>query len=120
MFKNKLTDMIDRMDDQVIGAIVMDQEGITLDKVGEAPDPALDTETLAMEYTIILKNAMKTADMVNAGKVSEFYIRNERFTALLRMINSEYFVAMFLRPGANMGKGRFLLRAAAASMIKDL
>ena len=36
------------------------------------------------------------------------------------MDREEYFVAMFLRPGANLGKGRLLLRTTAARFIKEL
>jgi predicted regulator of Ras-like GTPase activity (Roadblock/LC7/MglB family) len=117
MFEQTLKDILDRMDGSALGAIVMDQEGISLSKVGDDPDPSMDTETLAMEYTIILKNALKTAEMVDAGKVNEFYVRNERFTTLLRMIDDTYFVAMFLKPDGNMGKGRFLLRSAASTIV---
>ena len=60
MFQETLQSLIDRLGDSVIGAIVMDQEGITLDKIGEDPDPTLDTETLGMEYTVILKSAPTT------------------------------------------------------------
>lgn len=120
MFKEQLQNIVDRMDDSVIGAILMDQDGIPLDKIGEDPDPAMDTETLAMEYTVILKSALKTAEMVDAGRMNEFYIRNDKFTTLLRMINETYFVALFLRPGGNMGKGRFLLRGAAADLVEEL
>ena len=120
MFKETLESMVDRMDDTVIGAILMDREGITLEKIGENPDPTLDAETLGMEYSVILKSAFKTAEMVEAGKVNEVFITNEKFTTLLRMVNEEYFVAMFLRPGANLGKGRLLLRTTASRFIKEL
>jgi predicted regulator of Ras-like GTPase activity (Roadblock/LC7/MglB family) len=120
MFKEALESMVSRMDNTVIGAILMDREGITLEKIGDDPDPTLDAETLGMEYSVILKNASSTADMVNAGKVSELFVRNDKFTTMLRMINDEYFVAMFLRPGSNLGKGRVLLRSAAASLVREL
>jgi len=120
MFKETLEGMVDRMDDTVIGAILMDKEGITLEKIGDDPDPMLDAETLGMEYSVILKSAFKTAEMVDAGAVNEVFITNERFTTMLRMVNDEYFVAMFLKPGANLGKGRLLLRTSAARFIKEL
>lgn len=120
MFKETLEEMVGRMDDTVIGAILMDKEGITLEKIGDDPDPTLDAETLGMEYSVILKNANKTAEMVEAGKVSEIFIRNDRFTTMLRMVNDEYFVAMFLKPEGNFGKGRVLLRTAASRFIREL
>jgi predicted regulator of Ras-like GTPase activity (Roadblock/LC7/MglB family) len=120
MFKQTLESMVKRMDASVIGAILMDREGITLEKIGQEPDPTLDSETLGMEYSVILKNVMKTADMIDAGKVHEIFVQNDKFTTMLRMVNDEYFVAMFLRPGSNLGKGRILLRGAAARLRKEL
>jgi len=120
MFKEELQSMVDRMEGQVIGAILMDREGITLEKIGTEPDPSLDTETLGMEYSVILKAASKTAGMIEAGDVQEVCIRNDKFTTMLRMVNKEYFVALFLKPGSNLGKGRVLLRSAAAGFLKDL
>ena len=121
MFKEALQGMIDRLDEDVIGSVIMDTEGIALEKVGlVTDDPTLDSETLGMEYTVILKSVKKTASMVDAGTVNEVLVRNEKFTTLLRIVNEDYFVALFLKPGGNVGKGRFLLRAAAANLIKEL
>jgi hypothetical protein len=41
-------------------------------------------------------------------------------TTLIRIVNESYFVALTLGPGGNVGKGRFLLRAAAPQFANEL
>ncbi len=120
MFNEEIQAVVSRMDGLAIGCILMDREGITLAKVGKDPDPSMDAETLGMEYSVMLKSAKKTADMVNAGAVNELFVRNEKFTTLIFIVNEEYFIALFVKPGGNMGKGRLLLRAAASRVRSDL
>jgi hypothetical protein len=36
------------------------------------------------------------------------------------VVNQDYFLAVALQPGGNIGKARFLLRVAAPEMLREL
>jgi len=41
-------------------------------------------------------------------------------TTLIRVLTSDYFVAVALAPTGNIGKGRYMLRVAAPKLIEEL
>jgi predicted regulator of Ras-like GTPase activity (Roadblock/LC7/MglB family) len=118
MFKPLLIKMVEKMDGQAIGAILMDKEGISVEKV-ESGD-ALDVETAAMGYSVVLKDIFKAAEMIKAGSVSEVFIRSAGYSALMRVLDETYFVALFLKPEGNLGRGRFALRTVSTEIKKEL
>jgi predicted regulator of Ras-like GTPase activity (Roadblock/LC7/MglB family) len=118
MFKPLLNKLIEKMDGQAIGAILMDKEGISVEKVESGE--GLDVETAAMGYSVVLKDIFKAADMIKAGSVSEVFIRSAGYSALMRILDENYFVALFLKPEGNLGKGRFALRTVSTEIRKEL
>jgi len=118
MFNEILTKITQRMEGQALGAILMDKEGISVEKHGTGG--GFDVETTAMEYSVILKDVFKAAEMINAGEVSEMIVRNQQFSILLRVLDKTYFVALFVKPGGSVGKGRFVLRWASTELKKEM
>ena len=47
-------------------------------------------------------------------------INAERLTALIRAVSPDYFLALAVRPDANFGKARYLLRVAAPKVLAQL
>ena len=118
MFREKIQSIIDKMNGEALGAVLMDKEGIAVDKI--AVQEGMDVETIAMEYSVVLKDIFKAAEMIQAGDVQEVFIRTGQFATILRLLDANYFIALFIKPQSNFGRGRFVLRTAAPELKKEL
>jgi predicted regulator of Ras-like GTPase activity (Roadblock/LC7/MglB family) len=120
MFQEVLKDVVDRTEGG-IASLVMGFDGITVDSY-VSPDSGvtLEVETVGMEYSVILKEIRRAAELLDAGSAREVAIQAERLITVIRLINDEYFVALTLKPDGNYGKARFLLRTSASKLAADL
>jgi predicted regulator of Ras-like GTPase activity (Roadblock/LC7/MglB family) len=119
MFREVLEDVVERTEGGVAG-LLMGFDGIPVDAyVKEAAGP-IDVETVGMEYSVILKDIKKAAELLEAGGAREVSIQAERMTTVIRVLNDDYFVAITLRPNGNFGKARFLLRTAGTRLLSEL
>jgi predicted regulator of Ras-like GTPase activity (Roadblock/LC7/MglB family) len=99
-------------------AILMGFDGIPVDMfTGET---AIDIETVGMEFSVLLKEVRKAAELLEAGATEEVTVRTEQMSTVLRVINEEYFIALALDTFGNLGKARYLLRVLAPDMRREL
>jgi predicted regulator of Ras-like GTPase activity (Roadblock/LC7/MglB family) len=117
MFSNKLEETVK----SVAGgkaAILMGFDGIPVEQyTGESGE---DIETIGMEFSVLLKEVRKAAEMLDAGAAQELTVRTEKMSTILRVVNDEYFVALALAAGGNLGKARYLLRVIAPEFSREL
>jgi len=102
-----------------IGAILMGYDGIAIDqhfKESEGNDLSL----VAVEYSNVLKEIRKTAEILNTGVMEEVSVKTERLYVIIRTLNDEYFVALTLKRDGNFGKGRYLLLREAPRLREAL
>lgn len=101
-----------------LGASVMGIDGLTVDSVAADPPPAAktDVESLLVEYSTLLGQVQRSAQMFAAGKLEELTISSENLTTLIRPLTGEYFIALTIGPSASVGKGRYLLRIHAREL----
>ena len=59
-------------------------------------------------------------ESLDIGGVSEISIKAEKLTIVVRVLNSDYFLALALGPDGNFGKGRFLMRVVAPRLQAEL
>ncbi len=118
MFKDVLREVVDRTEGGVAG-LLMGFDGIPVDHYVR-DEMAIDVETIGAEYSNILKDIRKAAEMLEAGVAREVAIQAERMTTVIRLLNDDYFVAVTLRPEGNFGKARFLLRTNASKLLGGL
>jgi predicted regulator of Ras-like GTPase activity (Roadblock/LC7/MglB family) len=118
MFKEILQDLVDRTDGGVAG-LLMASDGIAIDQYSTGDEP-FDIESVGMEYSVVLKGVQRAAEMLDTGSTQEVSIKTERLTTVVRMLSDEYFVALAVAPGGNVGKARFLLRTSAPKLIENL
>ena len=118
MFKEILQDLVERTDGGVAG-LLMASDGIAVDQYSRGEGP-FDIESVGMEYSVVLKGVQRAAEMLDAGPTQEVSVHTERLTTVVRMLSDEYFVALAVEPGGNVGKARFLLRTSAPSLIENL
>ena len=118
MFKEILQDLVDRTDGGVAG-LLMASDGIAIDQYSRGNGP-FDIESVGMEYSVVLKGVQRAAEMLDAGATTEVSLQTERLTTVVRMLSDEYFVALAVEPGGNVGKARYLLRISAPKLIENL
>ena len=117
MFREVLQDVVDNTDGGVAG-LLMGFDGITVDQY--VREDGGEIEAVGMEFSVILKRIREAAEMLEVGVADEVAIRAERMTMVIRMLNTEYFVAVTLKPSGNLGKARFLLRTRTGRLLDDL
>lgn len=118
MFREALEEVV-RGTEGGIAALIMGFDGIAVDHYVR-DDGAIDVDTIGMEYSVVLKDIQKAADMLEAGRTQEVAVRAERMTTVMRLINEQYFVALAISPTGNVGRGRYLLRTRVSSMREAL
>ena len=118
MFHEVLREVVDNTDGGIAG-LLMGIDGIAIDQYVRE-DQALDVESVGMEFSVILKNIVTAAQMLEAGSAREVAVRAERLTTVIRLLNEDYFVAVALEPDGNSGKARYLLRLKSPQLLSDL
>ncbi len=102
-----------------IGAVLMGYDGIAIDQFFR-PDEQVDLQMVVDEYSNVLKEIRKTADILSLGEMEEISIRTDRFIIVIRLLNEEYFVAFILARDGNFGKGRYLMTRERINLIEAL
>jgi len=118
MFKDILKEMVDGVEGG-LGAVLMEFDGIAVDR-HEGKGATFSVETVGMEYSVVLKEILKAAELLKAGKAEDLAIKSENLNAVFRVVNDQYFIVLTLSPTGNVGKGRFLLRLAAPKVRAEL
>jgi predicted regulator of Ras-like GTPase activity (Roadblock/LC7/MglB family) len=120
MFQDLLKDVVHRTEGALAG-LIMGFDGIAVETYvrGDADIP-FEVENVGMEYSVILKEIAKAAELLDAGVASEISIQAEKFTTVIRLINTDYFVAVTIRPEGNYGKARYLLRTRVPELANEL
>ncbi len=102
-----------------IGAVLMGYDGIAIDQFF-SPEKDLDVQMVVVEYSNVLKEIRKTAEILSLGEMEEISIRTDRFILVIRVLSSEYFVAMIINRDGNFGKGRYLMTRESSNLIEAL
>jgi predicted regulator of Ras-like GTPase activity (Roadblock/LC7/MglB family) len=118
MFQESLKRLVTDTEGAVAG-LLMGFDGIGVDSYS-APNAGVDITTVGMEFSFILTQVRKAAEILEVGGVQEIAIRAEHLTVLIRVISAEYFVALAIRPDGNFGKGRYLLRVIAPKLQAEI
>jgi predicted regulator of Ras-like GTPase activity (Roadblock/LC7/MglB family) len=118
MFRENLAKVVDNVEGGVAG-LLMGFDGIAVDSYTRG-DGGFDINTVGMEFSFILTQVRKAAEVLDVGGVQEVAIRAENISIIIRVLNREYFLALALVPNGNLGKGRFLLRMVAPKLQTEL
>jgi predicted regulator of Ras-like GTPase activity (Roadblock/LC7/MglB family) len=118
MFKEVLRELVERTEGG-IASLLMGFDGIAVDNYVKT-ESSLDVESIGMEYSVLLSQIAKAAEMLDAGAAREVSIQAEHLTTLIRLLNDEYFVALTLTPTGNFGKARFLMRTLTPKLVDEL
>ena len=118
MFQESLTRLVSETEGGLAG-LLMGFDGIAVDTyVGNSM--TTDIQTIGMEFSFILTQVRKAAEILELGAISEFTIRAEKLTVMIHVLSAEYFLALAIRPEGNLGKGRYLLRVLGPRFQAEL
>jgi predicted regulator of Ras-like GTPase activity (Roadblock/LC7/MglB family) len=118
VFAEHIKKVVENVDGGVAG-LIMGLDGIAVETYVHEGHRA-DITTIGMEFSFILTQVKKAAEILEIGGVQEIAIKAEQLTLVIRMLNDEYFLAIGLKPEGNFGKCRFLMRVAASRLVAEL
>ena len=93
-------------------------DGIPVETWGSAE--GISFEVLAAEMAGLLKSARSAGGAAGAGPVREVATVADGAITILSRVTAEYYLLLLLGREANLGRGRFELRKAAADLEKEL
>lgn len=118
MFRETLQKMVDRVDGGLAG-VLMGFDGISVEAYTR-PDTNTDIQTVGMELSHVISQVRRAAELLEVGGLDELVVKAEKLIVILRVLNAEYFLACALRPDANAGKARYVLRITAPQIQSEL
>jgi predicted regulator of Ras-like GTPase activity (Roadblock/LC7/MglB family) len=118
-FKERLQLIVTSVDGAV-AATIMGIDGIPVQVYEVEGRDDVDISSLLIEYTALIPQVQRSAQMFAAGGLEELSIKSEKLVTIIRPVNAEYILALALRTNANMGKGRYLLRVHAPKLVEEL
>ena len=118
MFKEQLRAIVDGSDGG-IASLLMDSSGIALESYSK-DDAAFDMNMVGIEFSVVVNSIKRATEMLEAGEAREVAVNTERMTTIIRMLSEEYFLALTIKPDANLGKARYLMRTAAPKLLAEL
>jgi len=100
------------------GAVLMGFDGIAVEQY--EGDAGSNIETIATEFSLRFVELVKAATSLDLGQLTDITIKAERGTLLVRCLSEEFFAVVLLGDTGNFGKGRWVLRSAAADLMASL
>jgi predicted regulator of Ras-like GTPase activity (Roadblock/LC7/MglB family) len=118
MFKEPLQKIVDNVEGGIAG-LVMGFDGIAVESYTREGHK-IDINTVGMEFSFILTQVRKAAEILDVGRMHEISIKAEKLTIVIRILNHDYVLALALTPEGNFGKGRYLMRVVAPRLQAEL
>jgi predicted regulator of Ras-like GTPase activity (Roadblock/LC7/MglB family) len=114
-FIDTLTGIANRIEG-CAAVVILGIDGIPIERYVRDLDASLDIDTVATEFTTLVRRSMRTASDTELGDMRELVFATDTMSFLLRSITSEYFLLLALNQGGNVGRARFELRKAQLAM----
>jgi len=108
-FLEVLKDIVDKVDGAVSSMIIC-RDGMSVQEY--AMEKLVDLTGLSAEASAMIKDISLAADNLGLGEAREFSIISDRCGIIMRKINTDYYLALVIKPEGNYGKGRFILKTA--------
>jgi predicted regulator of Ras-like GTPase activity (Roadblock/LC7/MglB family) len=118
VFTKHIKQVVDNVDGGV-GGVIMGLDGIAVETYVREGQK-VDINTIGMEFSFILTQVKKAAEILEVGAMEEISVKAEQLLLVIRMLNEDYFMAIGLSADGNFGKCRFLMRIQAPKLIAEL
>lgn len=116
-FRENLTAITSALPETFV-VTLMDHDGISVDSVSSHASE-LDISAYFIEMTGVFAQAVRSAEQMQTGAVSEMVLKSEKVTAILRPVGG-YYLVLAMPASGNTGKARYLLRIAAPKLLQEL
>lgn len=108
-FSEVLKETVEKVDGAV-SAMIIGTDGMSVQEY--ATEKLVDLAGLSAEASAMIKDIGMAADNLGLGEAREFSIISDTCGIIMRKINSDYYIALIIKPEGNYGKGRFILKTA--------
>jgi len=115
-FSEVLKETIERVDGAV-SAMIIGADGMPVEEY--ASEKLLNIDDLSAEASQMIKDIGNAAETLGLGEAKEFSIISDKCGIIMRKINSDYYLALIIRPEGNYGKGRFVLKSTVPRIEKE-
>lgn len=102
-----------------VGVALMGYDGIAIEQHFHTQNES-ELQIMVVEYANVLKEIKRTVNLLDNGEMDEVSIKTDRYCVIVRILSEDYFVALTLEKDGNFGKGRYLLKLHAPSLIESL
>ena len=103
-----------------LGVLIMGTDGMAVEQIWANDAKPLNTDIIFAEYSALLRNARRVGDELLFDAVRELTISGDQSVFIMRLVSSDYYLAMVLRSDGNFGRGRYELRCAEMLLAKEL
>jgi predicted regulator of Ras-like GTPase activity (Roadblock/LC7/MglB family) len=117
-FKENLTAICSALPETFV-VTLMDHDGISVDSVSSHQSD-IDINAYFVEMTGVFSQAVRSAEQMQTGAVSELVLKSDRVTVVLRPVGDGYYLTLAMPPNGNTGKARYLLRITAPKLLQEL
>jgi predicted regulator of Ras-like GTPase activity (Roadblock/LC7/MglB family) len=118
-FREHLQEVV-RSVDGAVACSLMGVDGIEVDTHLVDEQGGVDVRNLLVEYSSLIRLAREAAETHHGGEVTELCIQTDRILTVARLVSTEYFMVVALRPDGNFGKARYMLRVTAPRLRSEL
>lgn len=108
-FLEVLRETVDRVDGAV-SAMIIASDGIAVQEY--VSERLIDLTGLGAEASAMIRDIGSAAENLGLGEAREFSIISDTCGIIMRKINSDYYMALVIKPDGNYGKGRYILKTA--------
>jgi predicted regulator of Ras-like GTPase activity (Roadblock/LC7/MglB family) len=108
-FLEVLKETVEKVDGAV-SAMIIDTDGISVQEY--VREKLIDLTGLSAEASAMIKDINLAAENLGLGNAKEFSIISDRCGIIMRKIDTDYYLALVIKPEGNYGKGRFVLKTA--------
>lgn len=115
-FAKTLRESVERVNG-AISAMIIGIDGMPVES--HTTEKMVNLEDLSAESSQLLRGIGQAAETLRIGDAKELAIVSDNCTIIFRKITHEYFYVLIIKPGGNIGKGRFILRSLIPQIEKD-
>ena len=115
-FLEVLKETVDRVDGAV-SAMIIASDGIAVQEY--VSERLIDLTGLGAEASAMIRDIGSAAENLGLGEAREFSIISDTCGIIMRKINSDYYMALVIKPDGNYGKGRYILKAAVPKVESE-
>lgn len=119
MFREVLQSVVDGTEGAMAG-VLMDFQGCAVEMYSRNDNTQELMERVGAEFSVVVKSIQRAAESLEAGGATEVAICADKITTVIRVVNSDYFMAVAMNPDGNLGKARYLMRVNAHKVLAAL